>query len=1581
MLLGKLITDADAALFKEETQMATKTPIRGTATVDVHTRVTSSGDGQPLSPDTLPRADFGPHTVTPTRTLSGTGRTAVDADFDAILEAPSVSTREIPAATESPPIPVQQPLEHYWIAANTRLPGAGAQGLRLFKGRHYADVPEGGTVQVGIDPQTGLYRARLQSELTPSGPVLMRDPATNLWHARNDLESVIFALSDSRLEAFRSSLDFANVEPDSDGLVRNEGKLYVVIHDHTYQVLHDLDASSPQVPVMRIVRAEDPVARDNGNVYVGTRPGRSEAVVLDPRDGWVGVNTAGPGGMRRGDHESPVRQNLIDRFIAFVNRPKRPESRVRKLFPSFNDTKVATYLQSLGGDVPGALTRKEAEYKTLKSDLLKWTDANPQLSIPSQNGAANDWAKSVAKAIRRCWRHETHAQLRFPLAGAALPALSADFSHVRLLELDSVAWSASADTFLSGFSGLRSLQITRSGMEKLPAAIGEMHNLTALNLGSNKLNLDAASAGKLSVLTHLRTLVLTGNPIGTLPDFAGMPNLKELYAGNTGIEQWPAGLNGPTALDVVDLRNNKLREVPPEHLNPPDNQLEVIARVNRYTLLDGNPFPIGYWMKFDQFWQRVQQNRPELAANALPGAFRLGADVPEIATVQRLYPNKDVAAAKKYLVEMGDDMETVLASRVTEFDRLETQLGAYQASIDKVVNPREHSLVREAATAIKKCWQDKEQTTLVIDFWDYPMQRDKKRALPALTADYSHVRNLTLGRVEWSAAADTFLANFPELQSLTIQHSTIAKLPDLVGSMNKLTKLSLNSNHIELDQQSAARLASQSQLKIVDLSHNPLKITPDVSGMPELTSLDLSHTGITQWPAGLEGKTALTGLNLSHNALKEVPQSFIEPPAELLASVARINGVTLLENNDFPSGYWRKFDAYWQRLNREHPDLMSTALPSAFDSDGSRAQRYRQLFPAKSIKECRDYIWSLEKGTAGTRLAHLEEEFSLLKTQLDAWVFSGGGNRGGYVRAQQFVANAANRDDRTAASNRIISCWRRETPQKLANDGTPIGLELSLSGLRLPSLPDIDVDFSHVGSLTLSNMSLSTSPEGFLTRFRHVRWLDLSNNQLRELPPAIGEMNGLTRLFLQNNQISLTTETARTLSGRTTLRALWLQENPRLRISPDFSLITDIRSINLANTGIDTFPAGLSDQPLLDTINLSGNRISRLPQSVVAPPDERLLDSVRLNNVTNIRANPLSRQSIAQLESYNTRLQVAGTHLTGRFNLLDTARGQIPVAFRRTTDDPMARWTVGLTDDQLSARTLQWQTLRDQEGSDGLFNTLARLLQDPTGHNELQRRVWKLIDSITENNPESERLRKELFDRAGDAACCDRAAFTFANLETRTMMHNALAQARDQAQGPQLSALSKALFRLHEVDKIASADIAQREARIVAARGAQGPGPVAAPHVSEEVEIRLFYRHGLKDRLELPGQPERMGWGHLVHVSKAQMDAAYEKVIALDNSPEEFQALVSREFWQEFITHKYRMQFESQRQPFQVRQAELDDAHNANTLSFDDYKAQSNALQASVAIEETALIDTLSRQELSEQAAHHAGDSAAGRTE
>jgi hypothetical protein len=233
------------------------------------------------------------------------GRNAAGPGPDAIVPAPSIVISQIPlAASPAPPLT----LEHYRIDEQISLPVPDTQGIRTFKGRRYVDVPDGGVVHVGADPQTGLYRAKLPGERTPSGPTLLRDTEDLLWHPLEAFEPITFPLSGTRLQAFASDLDFTDVQPDQDHLHRYDNKLYVVIENHAYQVLHDLDASSPVKAVMRIVHADYSRA-DTGNVYLASRPERSEPVVFDVLDGWVGTVVGGAGGMRRKNH-------LTDTFLA-----------------------------------------------------------------------------------------------------------------------------------------------------------------------------------------------------------------------------------------------------------------------------------------------------------------------------------------------------------------------------------------------------------------------------------------------------------------------------------------------------------------------------------------------------------------------------------------------------------------------------------------------------------------------------------------------------------------------------------------------------------------------------------------------------------------------------------------------------------------------------------------------------------------------------------------------------------------------------------------------------------------------------------------------------------------------------------------------------------------------------------------------------------------------------------------------------------------------------------------------------------------------------------------------------------------
>lgn len=1222
--------------------MPTKPPVRGITTAEVHS--TASRPANEITSRIRPPDHFESdgtlfaHGRNPPRQNNGLPAR----DLDAILPEPLLTINELPPSeTESGTL--QRPLKDYRIVAAIPLPAADAQGLRTFKGRLFVDAHDGSTLHVGLDPASGLYRAKLQNELNASGPILVRDPSSKLWHPLMDLESITFRLTTSRLEVFRTALDFSGRDPDNDGLLRFEGKLYALIGDHTYQVMHDLDASSPQLAVMRIVHPDDPVASDEHNQYVASRPGRSEAVFFNEQTGWTGLVVGGAGGMFNGQDRSWRRQ-----LGAAVNQHLRsPRGRVRKLFPSMDQEEIDAFIRGLGGDVAGGLTRRETEYANLKQDLKSWSE-QPE----STTGAR---AKAVSRAILRGWRRESGNTLTLTLESGALPALQADFGHIHTLSLQSINWSGTADTFLRNFSNLKHLNIVRTTLGEIPAAIREM--------------------------------------------------------------------------------------------------------------------------------------------------------------------------------------------------------------------------------------------------------------------------------------------------------------PDLL-------MLGLHDNHIRLDAEGASRLKTLGQLEHLDLSRNALGMSPDLQGMPALKKINLSHTLIEQWPAGLRGRTGLEWVDLSNNRLREVPAGHLEPSADQLEATARINGVTLLDGNPFPAGYWQHFDDYWQRLHQQRPDLLALATPGAFDCANPKMDRYRRMFPAKTLPEARQLIRAL--GTeAEPELVRMEREYQILEDQLGAWSFSGGGAQQRYVRANHMRLDQGELGDRYEAKRRILQCWRRETPQQLAYDRTPIGLELDLSGLTLPSLPDLDIDFSHVGSLKLNSMGLSVSPEGFLSRFRHLRWLNLSNNRLRDLPPAIGEMQGMTRLFLQNNQISLTPDTVRILSERTTLRALFLEQNP-LGMAPDFTRITDMRTLNLSNTRLDTWPVGLTGQGSLDMINLSGNRITTIADAVIAPSDSRLAHVTRINNVTNVSNNPLSDATMAQIRRYSERLTEHGLTTAGQSNRL------VATALHRTTrrqaanlaDSSFKRWTQGLSEEQVSARHNQWQVLAGHRGAEPFFEILSRLKHGGAGHTDQQRRVWDVLDTISENNPESERLRGELFDRAGEPACCDRAAFSFGNLEVLSMVYRASTQAMDQSQGQQLADFSRRLYRLHEVDNFAATDIQNSEAILRAPNTSAADRRFHSLRLAEEVEIRLAYRFGLKDRLDLPGQPEEVSFIGMGKVDQKKLDAAYDKVKALDGSPQEREALLSREFWKDYLTNKHRQTFEDQREPFQERLAELHDSLVAGQLTEAEYKSKTEDLQAQLAIEEAGLMLTLTRQEL-----------------
>jgi Leucine-rich repeat (LRR) protein len=154
-----------------------------------------------------------------------------------------------------------------------------------------------------------------------------------------------------------------------------------------------------------------------------------------------------------------------------------------------------------------------------------------------------------------------------------LPALSADFSHVTMVYLNSESGlPMDVSRFLEGFPKLKTLSIRDFHLGDIPEAIFRMGELTSLNLPDCHITLTAQSVLNLSEMTQLDFLDLN-NPLELAgchsADRAGHPATGQLPAHRTACR--PAATQ---RLDTADLSGNQITRIPTDILELPMEDAE-----------------------------------------------------------------------------------------------------------------------------------------------------------------------------------------------------------------------------------------------------------------------------------------------------------------------------------------------------------------------------------------------------------------------------------------------------------------------------------------------------------------------------------------------------------------------------------------------------------------------------------------------------------------------------------------------------------------------------------------------------------------------------------------------------------------------------------------------------------------------------------------------------------------------------------------------------------------------------------------------------------------------------------------------
>ncbi|MBF8733589.1 hypothetical protein IRZ59_24460 [Pseudomonas guariconensis] len=580
--------------------------------------------------------------------------------------------------------------------------------------------------------------------------------------------------------------------------------------------------------------------------------------------------------------------------------------------------------------------------------------------------------------------------------------------------------------------------------------------------------------------------------------------------------------------------------------------------------------------------------------------------------------------------------------------------------------------------------------------------------------------------------------------------------------------------------------------------------------------------------------------------------------------------------------------------------------------------RIRSLYPQFDDERVEAFLAQLlsTPGSPFEVLLVQESQYAQLDEALNRWVSS--------------EASASRRTLRQHLGQRLRQCWRLQGESVTGEDGQPQGMRLDLSGFSSQALPEIptEVEFSHVTELTLSSMDLEQVPTPFLRCFGFLRRLNLADNRLRRLPQGLGYLSELRSLQLARNGIRLDAAGIAILTTLPDLQVLDLSFNPLGAQEMRWNHLPRLDQLRLRRCSLATWPSGLELCERLTYVDLRDNLITSVPTETLHMPLAHRMAFI-------IEGNPLPAVELARLVALDI------DHLP--HDPLD-----IEVLEPTTTRD---RWLQESEAELRQGRQAQWDSLGGDPESSGLFELLGRLQRTADYQNapaELAEQVWDLIGFLANNQT----LRDRLYTWANQPrSCTDSVARQFSDL----LVHRQVVEVENRAgiedAGEELLKLGRQLFRLDQVERVASQDIAQR---------------VAAGQVVDAIEINLFYRVRLAQTLELPFQPRLMRFMNLANVSQAQLQEALRTVQAAETNQALVENLGGRLFWCDYIQARHPAAFAGLNASFEARGTELDEARTG--LSSQEYTERWERLQKAREAAVQQRVDQLTYEILESQA-------------
>ncbi len=412
---------------------------------------------------------------------------------------------------------------------------------------------------------------------------------------------------------------------------------------------------------------------------------------------------------------------------------------------------------------------------------------------------------------------------------------------------------------IGNLSNISLLNLQANQLSIIPPKIGDLTNLSVLRLNSNQLSELPPEIGD---LTNLSVLYLNSNQLSELPPKIGdLTNLSDLNLDNNQLSQIPSEMGSLNNLSKLNLRNNQINEIPTEIGNL-NNLLELDLIGNKLSEI---PPEVGILHNLSELYLSGNQLiilPPEIGnLNSLSvlDLFlnRLIEIPPEIGNLSNL---SELFVSNNHLSEIPSEIENL--NNLSKLYVYNNQLSQLPSEIGNLSNLSELFVSNNHLSEIPS---EIENLNNLSKLYVYNNQLSQ---LPSEIGNLSNLSELFVSNNHLSEIPSE-IGNLNNLSKLYLYNNQLSQLPSEIGSLNNLSELYLYNNQLS---QLPSEIGSLNNLSKLYLSNNHLsEIPPEIGNLNNLERLFLCNNKLVQIPPEIGNLNNLEWLFLCNNKLVQIP--------------------------------------------------------------------------------------------------------------------------------------------------------------------------------------------------------------------------------------------------------------------------------------------------------------------------------------------------------------------------------------------------------------------------------------------------------------------------------------------------------------------------------------------------------------------------------------------------------------------------------------------------------------------------------------------------------------------------------------